>query len=121
MSAFGRISALPALRVWDGVAGRALHGTSVTLGVIELDPGASLPEHHHANEQLGVVVSGAIEMTIRGESRTLGPGETWTIPSHVPHSGLAGAQGAIVIDVFSPAREDWRSLEELGPRAPSWP
>lgn len=121
MSAFGAISALPPQRVWDGIAGRALHGTNLTLGLIELEPDAVLPEHHHVNEQLGVVVSGSIEMTIGGESRTLGPGETWTIAPDVPHSGRVGAQGAIVIDVFSPPREDWRALEELPPRAPSWP
>ena len=120
-SAFGRISALSRQRVWDGVAGRALHGTSITLGVIELEPDAALPEHHHLNEQLGIVVSGVLEMTIGGESRTLGPGETWTIPPDVPHAGRAGADGATVIDVFSPPREDWRALEELPPRAPSWP
>ena len=121
MSAFGRISALPRQRVWDGIGGRALHGTAVTLGVIELEPDAALPEHHHVNEQLGVVVSGSIEMTIGGETRMLGPGETWTIAPDVPHTGRAGTDGAVVIDVFSPPREDWRALEELPPRAPFWP
>jgi len=121
VSAFGRISALPPLRVWDGIAGRAVHGTSLTFGVIELDPGATLPEHQHVNEQLGIVVSGALTLTVAGETRTLGPGETWTIPPQVPHSGRAGASGAVVIDIFSPPREDWRALEELPPRAPSWP
>ena len=120
-SAFDRISALPRQHVWDGIAGRALHGSSVTVGVIELEPDAALPEHHHVNEQLGVVVSGAIEMTVGSESRTLGPGETWTIAPDVPHSGRAGAQGATVIDVFSPPREDWRALEELPPSPPAWP
>ena len=121
MSAFGQISALPRQRVWDGIAGRAVHGTNVTFGVLELEPDTVLPEHHHANEQLGFVVSGALEMTIGGETRMLGPGETWTIAPDVPHSGRVGADGAVVIDVFSPAREDWRALEELPPRAPSWP
>ncbi len=121
MSAFGQISALPLQRVWDGIAARALHGSSITLGVIELEPDTALPEHHHVNEQLGVVVSGALEMTVGDESRTLGPGGTWTIAPGVPHTGRAGPDGAIAIDVFSPAREDWRALEELPPVAPAWP
>ena len=121
MSAFGRISALPAQRIADGLAARVVHGSSLTLGVVELEPSAALPEHHHVNEQIGIVVSGAISMTIGGETRTLAPGETWTIPPDVPHGGRAGAGGAIVIDVFTPAREDWRALEELPPHAPSWP
>jgi len=119
--AFGAIGALAPQCIVDGVLARVLHGASLTLGVIELEPDADLPEHHHVNEQLGMVVSGSLEMTLAGESRTLGPGDTWTIPPGVPHSVRAGGAGAVAIDVFSPPREDWRALEELPARAPSWP
>jgi quercetin dioxygenase-like cupin family protein len=121
MSAFGSISALTPQRVWDGIAGRVVHGEHLTLGVIELDPDVALPEHHHVNEQVGLVISGSLELVVGGEARTLGPGETWTIPPEVPHSGRAGADGAIVVDIFSPPRQDWRALEELPPRPPAWP
>ena len=121
MSAFGRIAELAPQRIAEGIAGRVVHGAGLTLGVVELDPDAILPEHHHDNEQLGMVVRGRIEMTIGGETRTLGPGETWTIPPGVPHGGRAGPEGAVAVDVFSPAREDWRALDELPARAPAWP
>jgi len=62
-------------------------------------------------------------MTFRigDETRELGPGETWTIPSNVPHEATAGPDGAVVLDVFAPVRGDWVSLEPAEPREPRWP
>jgi hypothetical protein len=39
----------------------------------------------------------------------------------VPHSGRGGPEGALVIDVFAPARAEWRALEELAPAPLGWP
>jgi quercetin dioxygenase-like cupin family protein len=111
----------PVLKVWEGVLGRAVEGERITLGVIELAPDCVVPQHEHANEQLGLVIEGQITFTIGGETRTLGPGGTWRILGGVPHAATAGPQGAVVIDVFSPVREDWRALERLPPSSPRWP
>ena len=54
-------------------------------------------------------------------ARELRAGGTWLIPPNVPHEVLAGPEGAVVIDVFSPVREDWAALERLGARTPRWP
>ncbi len=121
MSPLGRIADATVLKVWEGVLGRTVEGERITLGVIELLPGCEVPQHDHANEQLGLVIEGEITMTVAGESRTLRPGGTWRILGGVPHSAKAGPQGAIVIDVFSPVREDWRELERLPPSPPRWP
>jgi quercetin dioxygenase-like cupin family protein len=111
----------PVLKVWEGVLGRTVEGERLTLGVIELAPGCVVPQHEHANEQLGLVIEGQITFTIGDETRTLGPGGTWRILGGVPHTASAGPQGAVVIDVFSPVREDWRGLERLPPSPPRWP
>jgi quercetin dioxygenase-like cupin family protein len=58
--------------------------------------------------------------TIGDETRTLGPGGTWNIPSMVPHRAVAGPEGAIALDAFAPIRADW-AFEELAPRTPRWP
>jgi quercetin dioxygenase-like cupin family protein len=121
MSAFGRLADLPLQRVWDGIEGRVVHGEQLTLGVLEVAPGNPLPEHHHANEQVGLVVRGELQLTVGGETRALGPGETYTIAPGVPHSGRGGPQGALVLDIFAPARAEWRELETLPPTPPAWP
>ena len=53
------------------------------------------------------------------ESRELAPGGTWIIPAHVPHSVTAGPSGAMLVEVFVPARDDWADREILEPRPPA--
>ena len=121
MSAFADIEAIGPLRVWNDVVAREVHGEQSTLAVVELGPGAIVPEHQHANEQLGLVIRGALEFRVGSETKELGPGATWCIPGDVPHEVRAGPEGAVVIDVFAPARTDWGELERSEPVTPAWP
>ena len=121
MDALGDIGSVPPQQIWDGIAGRAVHGERLTLGLIALAPAAVLPEHRHENEQLGMVLKGSITFTIGTERQTLGPGGIWRIPSNTAHEAVIGPEGAVVIDVFSPAREDWKVLPEAESPPPTWP
>jgi unsaturated pyranuronate lyase len=68
-----------------------------------------------------MVITGMVQFRIADETKELGPGEIWTIPSDVPHEVVAGPEGAVVIDVFAPTRDDWAALEKQDPREPRWP
>lgn len=57
-----------------------------------------LPPHSH-KAQWGTVLEGEIEFTIGGETRTCGPGDSYSIPSGVEHGAHIKA-GTKVIDVF---------------------
>ncbi len=121
MSAFDSLSSLDLQRIWDGVHGRVVHGGRITLGVIELDPESHVPEHRHENEQLGMCLSGALVFRVGDETRELGVGDTWSIPGNVPHEVHVGPEGAVVIDVFVPPRDDWREAERIDARPVRWP
>lgn len=121
MSAYASLSELRPIRIWDSARARAVEGDRITLAVIDLDAGSKVPEHRHENEQVGIVLRGAITMTVAGEARTLGPGETYVIPSGAAHSAAAGPDGASVIDTFSPTRADWAALDRLEPGPGMWP
>ena len=121
MGAFTQLNAIAPQLLADGYLARALHGERVTMAIFEIDPGAVLPEHRHANEQLGMVIEGSVRFRIGAEERTLGAGETWRITSDTPHSVTAGDAGALVVDVFSPPRDEWRAVVELDSRPASWP
>jgi quercetin dioxygenase-like cupin family protein len=121
MSAFSDMSSADRLAIWDGVTGRVVQGERATLVVVELEAGSVVPEHSHENEQLGVCAAGSLTFRIGNETRELGPGDTWLIPSDVPHEVHVGSEGAVVIETFVPARGDWDSLERLEPAAPRWP
>jgi unsaturated pyranuronate lyase len=120
LSAFDETSKAKPQKIWVGVAGRAIHGERLTLGLVELEPGSVVPEHSHENEQLGIMISGSVEFRVGDESRQLGPGDTWSIPANTPHEVHTGPEGAIMVDVFSPVREDWKPLEQFD-RESYWP
>ena len=113
---------LPVIAVWgETVQARAVDGERVSLALVDLAPDAVVPEHRHENEQVGMCVSGSITFTVDGETRTLGPGGTWRIPSDRPHHAIAGPDGALVVDIFAPTRHDWADLPRSEPRPIVWP
>src|SRR5262249_20946143 len=118
LQTIGEVAPTP---IWDGVTARAVHGERLTLAVVELAPNAVVPEHQHDNEQLGLVIQGTVTFTIDGETRELGPGGTWSIPSNAPHTVSAGPDGAVVLDLFAPGRADWLGIEPGAHTPPVWP
>lgn len=121
MTAFARLGELALLHIWDGVVGRALAGERLTFAVLELAPGAVVPEHAHEAEQVGVLVQGSLRFRVGEEERSLEVGDTWRIPSGAPHEVITGPEGAVVVEAFAPARGDWEGLRRLDPAPPSWP
>jgi quercetin dioxygenase-like cupin family protein len=105
----------------EGVMARAVEGERLSMAVVELDPNAVSPAHHHDNEQLGFVIAGSIVMRIGTEERELGPGDTYNIPARISHDAVAGPVGATVVDVFAPPRADWAKLDRPDPSKPRWP
>lgn len=121
MSAFGDLADMAPQQIWDRIAARSVHGERITMSIVELDPGAVVADHHHENEQLGIVLRGSMSFRVGDEREELGPGGTWRIPANTPHEAVAGADGAVVIDVFAPTRDDWKEIEPLERRSLRWP
>jgi quercetin dioxygenase-like cupin family protein len=96
-------------------------GDQCSLAVVELDAGSVVKEHSHPNEQLGMVLRGSVTFRVDKEVRDLGPGDTWQIPGNTPHEVHTGPEGAVVIDVFAPPRDDWKAHDTLDPQPPLWP
>ena len=117
MTAFFHVDELEVLRVWEGVHARAVAGEEASLTWIELDANTVVPEHHHVNEQTGILIRGSLTFTIGGETKELRPGALWVIPADVPHTVTAGPEGAALAELFAPPRADWGGLERL-PAAP---
>ena len=104
-----------------GMKARVMNGERVTLAVIDIEPNAVAEEHHHENEQLGLLIAGLLTLRVAGESRDLRPGDVYAIPSNVVHDAKAGPDGATVLDVFAPVRADWEKLPRAEPSPPDWP
>lgn len=118
MSAFSSLERLEQVRIWDGITAYPVEGERTTLAVIELEPGSAVPEHRHDNEQLGVLIRGSMQFRVGNEVRDTGPGDTWRILSGVPHQVTAGPNGALAVECFTPARDDWAKLARVEGRQP---
>jgi quercetin dioxygenase-like cupin family protein len=80
-------------------------GDKLMICRFDLDRGVAIPTHSHPHDQAGYVVAGKIRVTVNGKSCDLGPGDSYSAPSKAPHSALA-IEASVVVDAFSPPRED---------------
>ena len=91
-----------------GVVGRPLFGEGAMLNLIEFEAGAVVPAHSHKHEQLGIVLRGMQALVVDGVTHELGPLDGYVLPGGVEHSAHCGPEGALVLDIFRPVREDYR-------------
>ena len=113
MSAFNGLETHDHLRIWDGVTVQAVEGERTTLAFVDLEPRSTVPEHRHDNEQLGILIRGAMWFRIADAGSGAGSGSGLGILSDVPHEVTAGPEGALAVECFTPVRSDWAGLERL--------
>jgi quercetin dioxygenase-like cupin family protein len=91
-----------------GVTAKIVPGERLMLSLVTLEPNAAVPPHSHPHEQMGMLVSGSLELTIGGETRLLPDKGLYLIPGGTPHAAKAGPGGAVALEAFSPPREEYR-------------
>jgi quercetin dioxygenase-like cupin family protein len=104
------IAAIPALEVLPGCRLRTPYGEKLMLSYLEMDAGAEIPLHHHPHEQGGMLLSGRLQLTIGDETRVCEAGAMFLIPGGTPHRAVAIDGPCVVLDVFSPVREDYAAM-----------
>jgi quercetin dioxygenase-like cupin family protein len=88
-----------------GWRGRSFNSPNMTFVHYEFDAGASIHEHHHAQEEVWNVIEGELEVTIDGVPHLAKPGMVAITPPNTRHSVRALTAGrAIVVD--TPLRLD---------------
>lgn len=106
------LSAIQAKQLIDGYLAKLIHTGNMSFSFVDAAQGKTLPEHAHPNEQVSIMLEGEFQLTLDGKAIRFGPGEVIVIPSNVKHSGLA-ITDCRILDVFYPAREDYRQLGGL--------
>jgi len=91
-----------------GVSGQPLFGEDGMLNLIRFEPDATVPLHSHPHEQLGIVLEGMQALVVDGITHELEPFEAYVLPGGVEHSAYCGPEGALVLDIFTPVREDYQ-------------
>ena len=92
---------------------RKLHAALVATGGscqllwAKFEPGGTYGLHSHPHEQMSVMISGRMRLTVGDEVRDIGPGDMWFAPANVEHGGkILGDQPVVFIDVYAPPA-DW--------------
>ena len=91
-----------------GLTARIFLGDHAMLSVVTIEPNAEGQVHSHPQEQWGVLLDGDAVRIQDGEEIPVKAGDFWRTPGGVPHGLRAGPQGARVLDIFSPPRDEYR-------------
>ena len=98
---------IPSVPMVAGVQRKVLsHSDNLMVCEITLEGGSVIASHAHPHEQITYVISGKCRYTVGAETQEVSQGDSVLIPGNVPHS-IVVLETMKVIDVFSPAREDF--------------
>lgn len=96
----------------ETVKGR--HGVILVVGErammmkLTVEPGIPTPPHSHPHEQMGHLIQGEGTLYVGDESTKIQAGTSFHIPPNAPHNfDATGNAPAILIEAFSPPREDY--------------
>ncbi len=91
----------------DGIQQKTLvHGEKTLMAEFKLQKGSIVPQHSHPHEQTGHLVSGNVIFSVGSEEIICNPGDSWCISGDKEH-GAEALQDSVLIEVFSPVREDY--------------
>ncbi len=93
--------------VGEGIQRKVMaYDEQIMLVKVKFETGGIGTLHKHPHSQITHVESGAFEIEINGVKRVLKKGDAYYIPPGIMHGAVCVAAG-VLIDVFSPMREDF--------------
>jgi quercetin dioxygenase-like cupin family protein len=106
VSPFGTWTGRDPFPIFPGVSLHATGGEQVLLCRVSYEPGTTVKRHAHEHtEQLMAIVDGEVEVTIGGETRTLGAGDVCVMNRGVEHE-LRSQNGVTFFEALSPVPLD---------------
>ena len=100
-------SAVPIERPSEGIERQMLVGDKIMVCRFRFAPFLVTPEHSHPHEQLSMVISGHLRFFIEGKERIASPGDVLHFPSHCRHGATMMDEEVVLLDIFTPIREDF--------------
>ena len=98
---------VPVERPAEGIERQMVVGERVMICRFRFAPNLVTPEHSHPHEQMSLVVSGRVRFFVEGEERIAVPGDVLHFPPDCWHGATMMDEEVVLIDIFSPVREDF--------------
>ena len=92
----------------EGVSTRIFCGDQAMLSIVTIEPNAKGKVHSHPQEQWGFLIEGSGIRIQGNEEIEVNKGDFWQTPGGVEHGIIGGPEGAKILDVFSPSRDEYK-------------
>ena len=96
----------------EGMATSIFVGDQMMVSLVKAEPNAKGKLHAHPEEQWGMLLDGSGVRIQNGERVAVKKGDFWRTPGGVEHGFEAGPEGALVVDMFAPPRDEYRQAGE---------
>jgi quercetin dioxygenase-like cupin family protein len=90
-----------------GIERRMMVGDRLMACRLHFAPHVVTPVHTHPHEQMTIVLQGRVRFTIQGEQRIVQAGDVLHFPSNVEHGATMLDEEVVLVDIFTPIREDF--------------
>ncbi len=100
-------SRIPVERVADGVQRQMIYGDRLMVCRLTIAARTVTPVHSHLHEQVTLVERGSVDFFVEGERKTVHAGDVLLFPSNIQHGATMLDEEVVLIDIFSPPREDF--------------
>jgi quercetin dioxygenase-like cupin family protein len=101
------INEITAREIVPGFTGKYLHADNLSIGWLDAKAGYTVPIHSHVHEQVSFVQEGKMLFIIENEEFNLEAGMAITVAPNLKH-GATAITDCKLIDVFNPAREEYK-------------
>jgi len=100
-------SSIPVEHPAQGIERQVVVGQNLMICRFRFTPFLVTPEHRHPHEQMSIVVQGRVRFFVEGEERIASPGDVLQFPSNCLHGATMMDEEVVLIDIFTPIREDF--------------
>ena len=104
---------VPVERIGDGIDRQMIWGKRLMVCRLRFAPHVITTVHSHPHEQVTIVEKGRVVFTIEGQERVAAAGDILHFPSGVRHGARMLDQEVMLIDIFTPIREDFLPRGDL--------
>jgi quercetin dioxygenase-like cupin family protein len=105
-------SKIPFEQISEEIERQLIVGEKLMICQLRFAPFVVTPEHNHPHEQMTIVERGRVKFFVDGEERFAVAGDVLHFPSNCWHGATMLDEEVILIDIFTPIREDFLNIQK---------